>query len=82
MVQKPYWIIHIIRTSDQRRTQGGFGVNPPTIFDMLQKLNYLRKGDSLFLENLLLVNLSTCCKYLGMNLHANLKEHCKWAKKY
>ena len=48
MVQKPYWIIHIIRTSDQRRTQGVFGVNPPTIVDMLQKLYYLSKGDSLF----------------------------------
>jgi len=29
----------------------------------------------------LLVNLSTCCKYHGMNLHANFKEHCKWPKK-
>ena len=27
------------------------------------------------------VNLSTCCKYHGINLHANFKEHCKWAKK-
>jgi len=25
----------------------------------------------------LLVN----CEYRGMNLHANFKEHCKWAQK-
>jgi len=30
---------------------------------------------------ILFVNLSTKCKYHGMNLHANFKEHCKWAKK-
>ena len=29
----------------------------------------------------LLVNLSTQCKYHGMNLHADFKENCKWAKK-
>ena len=29
----------------------------------------------------LLVNLSTEWKYHGIYLHANFKEHCKWAKK-
>jgi len=28
-----------------------------------------------------LVNLLTYCKYHRINLHANFKEHCKWAKK-
>jgi len=56
---------------------GDFGVKPPlslifykNVMTGAKEINYFRI--------LLLVNLSTECKYHKMNLHANFKEHCKW----
>jgi len=50
--------------------KGVVGVNPPL---------------SLMLYNNFIICAreikSTYCKYHGMNMHANFKEHCKWAKK-
>jgi len=40
---------------DQGRTQGGLGLKPPLELDFLQKLYYLRKGDSLFSHNFCLL---------------------------
>jgi len=34
----------------QWRTQGGLGLKSPLVFNMLQKFDYLRKGDQLFLH--------------------------------
>jgi len=58
----------------------GLGLTPLEL-DILQKRYYPRKGDWLIVfAYFLLVNLSTYCKYHGMNLHANFKEYCKRAK--
>jgi len=65
----------------QGRTQGGGVVfkSPLLELDILRKLYYLRKGNELFSHTF---DLLICRrKYHRMNLHANLKVHCKWAKK-
>jgi len=66
----------------QGRTQGGggFGVNPLWAWYFTKTLLTAHRRLNAF-AYLLLVNLSICCKHHGMNLHATIKEHCKWAKK-
>ena len=66
----------------QGRTQGGrgWGLNPP--LSLIFYKNFITFARRLIVfPYFLLVNLSTQCKYHGINLHANFKEHCKWAKK-
>ena len=53
-------------------------VETPLEFNML--LLTVRRRSIVF-AYFLLVNLSTYCKYYGMNLYTNFKEHCKWDKK-
>jgi len=58
----------------------GTGVKPPPLSLICYK-NFITRAKDIVFADFLLVNLSTSCKYHGMNLHANFKEHCKWAKK-
>jgi len=61
--------------------KGGVGDKlPPLQFDIYKIFITCAKEMKCF-RILLLVNLSTSCKYHGISLHANFKEHCKWAKK-
>jgi len=53
------------------------GLNPPE-FDVLLLTAQRRL---IIFAYFVLVNLSTYCKYHGMNVYANFKEHCKWDKK-
>ena len=65
----------------QGRTQGvgGIGVNSP--LNLIFYKNFITFARRLIaFAYFLIVNLSTYCKYHGTNLHANFKEHCKWAK--
>jgi len=72
------WTVH----RQQGRTQGGIlGLTlPPGAWYFTKTLLPAQRRLIVF-AYFLLVNLSTECKCNGMNLHANFKEHCKWAKK-
>jgi len=61
--------------------KGGFLLLKPALdLDILQ--NFFTCAKEINCSRIFLfVNLSTKRKYHGMNLHANFKEHCKWAKK-
>jgi len=65
---------------NQGPTQVGVGVNFPLELDNLQSFITCANEIKCF-RILLLANLSTYCKYSGMNLHVNFKEHYKWANK-
>ena len=58
----------------------GLGIKPP--MSLIFYKNFITFERTLIVfAYFLLFNLSTYCKYNGMNLHANFKEHCKWAEK-
>ena len=67
----------------QGRTQGGgLGLTPlPPWAWYFTKSSSPAQRRLIVFAYFLLVNLSTYCKYHGINWHANFKEHCKWAKK-
>ena len=71
------WIVTSL-TSNGVRKEGGFGVNPPPWVWYIIKT--LLPAQIIF-AYFLLVTVSTQCKHHGMNLNANFKEHCIWAKK-
>jgi len=61
--------------------RGGVGVKtPPWAWYFTKTLLPAQLRLTVF-AYFLLVNLSTYCKYHRINLHANFKKHCKWAKK-
>jgi len=62
------------------RKVGGLGLNPPLSLIFAKTLSPAQRRLSVF-AYYLFVNLSTYCKYHGMNMHAKFKEHCKWTKK-
>ena len=62
--------------------KGGVGVTHlPLSLIFYKNFNICAKGINCFRLYLLVDLLTLECKYHGMNLHANFKEHCKWAKK-
>ena len=71
-------IIRVVTVKGVRK--GGVGVNPPWTWYFTKTLSPAQRRLIVF-AYFLLVNLSTWCKYHRMNLHANFKEDCKWAKK-
>jgi len=60
--------------------KGVLGLNPPLSLIFYKIFITFARRLSVF-AYFLLVNLSTECTYHGINLHANFKDHCKWAKK-
>ena len=70
-----------IRTTWPRAYARGVGVNPPPWAWYFTKTLLPAQRRLTVFAYFLLVNLSTYCKYHRINLHANFKEHCKWAKK-
>ena len=68
----------LLRAKGMRK--GWLGLNPPWGWYFTNTLLPLQRRLIVF-AYFLFVNLSTYCKYHGINLHANFEEHCKWAKK-
>jgi len=71
-------IIRVLTVKGVRKR--GLGLNPPWAWYFTKTWLPAQRRWIVF-AYFLLVNLSNQCKYHGMNLHANFKEHCKWAKK-
>jgi len=69
----------ILLVRAQGRTQGGVGFYPPLWAWYFTKTLLPAQRRLTIFAYFLLVNLSTYCKYHRINLHANFKEHCKWA---
>ena len=61
--------------------RGGVGVKTPPLRLIFYKTLLPAQKILIVFAYFLLVNLSTEWKYHGIYLHANFKEHCKWAKK-
>jgi len=60
--------------------RGGWGKNLSLELDITETLLPAQRR-LIVIAYILLVNFPTSCRYHGKKLHANLKEHCKWAKK-
>jgi len=58
----------------------GLGLTPPLELDILQKRFVYAKDISCFRVDFA-CSFVELLKYHGITLHANFKEHCKWAKK-
>jgi len=76
-------LVDITQTPTMQGLQGrtqveGLGVTLE--LDILQKTLLPAHTRLIIFAYFLLVDLSTYCKYHGMKLHANFKEHCNWVK--
>jgi len=67
-------------TKGVRKGVGFGGLKPPLSLIFYKNFITCAKEIKCFAK-FLFINLLTYCKYHGMNMHANFKEHCKWAKK-
>jgi len=59
----------------------GFGIKPPPLNLIFYKNFVTCAKDINCFPIIFACYFVTSCKYHEINLHANLKEHCKWAKK-
>jgi len=65
----------------QGRTQRGVGVNPPPLSLIFKNTLLPAQRRLIVFAHFLFVNLSTKCKYHGMNLHAYFKDTLQMGQK-